>query len=163
MGAWPPDPAWALSTDVLLESGKKVLDRVGTVLSDLRFDRVRKLFNKARSAFDKRPESDVENCVKDAVCSLEVCLEILTSKPAGKDFPGAVRQLEGNGAKQIPSPLGESMIKLHSYRGSGTNVAHGSLEGNKVTMLEAEFVLSLVASYITYLVDLMPLEDDVPF
>ena len=28
MGAWPPDPAWALSTDVLLESGKKVLDRV---------------------------------------------------------------------------------------------------------------------------------------
>ena len=142
---------------------QKALERVGTVLCDPRLESVRKQFNKAKSFFDKRPEADVENCVKDAVCAMELCLEILSSKPAGKDFSGTIKRLQGNELKQIPTPIGESMIKLHSYRGSGAKVSHGSIDGNKVTILEAELVLSMVATYITYLVDLMPLEDDVPF
>jgi hypothetical protein len=142
---------------------QKALERVGTVLSDPQLESVRKLFNKAKSSFDKRPEVDAENCVKDAVCALEACLEILSSKPAGKDFPEAIKRLQGNGPKQIPAPIGESMIKLYGYRGSGANVAHGSTKGTKVTILEAELVLSIVATYITYLVDLMPLEDEIPF
>jgi hypothetical protein len=142
---------------------QKALERVGTVLGDPRLEKVRKLFNKAKASFDKRPEADVENCVKDAVCALELCLEILLSKPVGKDFSGALKRLQGNGSKQIPVPIGESMIKLHSYRGSGVNIAHGTTEGNKVTIIEAELVLSMVATYITYLVDLMPLDDDIPF
>lgn len=142
---------------------QKATERVGTVLSDPRLNKVRNLFNKARSEFDRRPEPDVENCVKDAVCALEVCLEILTGKHAGKDFPGAIRYSIGNGPRQIPSPIGESMVKMHSYRGSGINVSHGTLNGNKVTDVEAELVLSMVATYITYLVDLMPAEEEIPF
>jgi hypothetical protein len=142
---------------------QKTLERVGTVLSDPKLDKVRKLFNKARGEFDRRPEPDTENCVKDAICALEVCLQILTGKPAGKDFPATIRQSAGNGSRQIPSPIIESMVKLHSYRGSGVNVSHGTLDGNKVTELEAELVLSMVATFITYLVDLMPAEDEIPF
>jgi len=142
---------------------QKATERVGTVLSDPKLDEVRKLFNKARSEFDRRPEPDTENCVKDAVCALEVCIEILTGRNAGKDFAVAIKQSSGNDPRQIPSPIGESMVKLHGYRGSGVNVSHGSLNGNKVTMLEAELVLSMVATFITYLVDLMPAEDEIPF
>ena len=56
------------------------------------------------------------------------------------------------------------IIKLHAYRGSGQGVAHAALAGTKVSELEAELVLSLVASYITYLTDLLlrP-EDENPF
>jgi hypothetical protein len=142
---------------------QKALERVGTILSDPRLENVRKIYNKAKSAFDKRPEADVENCVKDAVCALELCLEILAPKPVGKDFSATIKRLQGNSLNQIPPPIGESMIKIYGYRGSGANVAHGSNDGNKVTILEAELVLSMVATYITYLVDLMPLEDDIPF
>ena len=142
---------------------QKALERIGTVLSDPRLESVRKLFNKAKSSFDKRPDADVENCIKDAFCAMELCIEILSPKSTGKDFSAKVKHLQGKGTTQIPAPIGESMIKLFSYRGSGTNVSHGSIEGNKVTILEAELVLSMVATYITYLVDLLPLEDDVPF
>lgn len=142
---------------------QKAIERVGTVLGDPRLDEVRKLFNKARGEFDRRPEPDSENCVKDAICALEVSIEVLTGRHAGRDFAVAVRQSAGNGSRQIPSPIGESMVKLHGYRGSGANVSHGTLDGNKVTVLEAELVLSMVATFITYLVDLMPVEDEVPF
>ena len=142
---------------------QQAIERVGTVLSAPMLDSVRKLYNKAKSSFDKRPDPDVENCVKDAVCALEVCLEILTGKKTGNDFAETIRRIEGNGSKQIPPPIGNSIIKIHSYRGSGTNVAHGTNSGNKVTILEAELILSLIATYITYLVDLLPLEDEIPF
>ena len=56
------------------------------------------------------------------------------------------------------------MIKLHGYRGSGRGVAHAALEGNRVSEIDAELVLSLTAAYITYLVDLFPdSEDEIPF
>jgi hypothetical protein len=95
---------------------------------------------------------------------LEACLEILTQKPASKDFTKVVKQLQGNAIDEIPPPVAEGMIKLHGYRGSGQGVAHAALAGTKVSELEAELVLNLVASYITYLVDLFSHpEDEVPF
>jgi hypothetical protein len=137
--------------------------RVGTVLSDTRLNKVKLHFNKAREFFNKRPEPDVENCVKEALCSLEACVEILTRKQASKDFERAIRQLQGNEQEKIPAPIGESMIKLHGYRGSGQGVAHAALEGARVSPDEAELILSLVASYITYLYNLYIQEDEFPF
>lgn len=142
---------------------QKAIARTGTVLSDPRLSKVKYHFNKAREFFDKRPDPDNENCVKEALCSLEACVEILTTKSASKDFSKAVRQLQGNKPKQIPSPIAEGMIKLHGYRGSGEGVSHAALEGTRVSPFESELILSLVASYITYLVDLFTPEDDIPF
>jgi hypothetical protein len=143
---------------------QKNIQRVGAVLADPSLVKVRDYYNKARKFFDERPESDVENCIKEALCALEACLEILTKKPASKDFTKVVKQLQGNDAKQIPGPIVEGMIKLHGYRGSGQGVEHAALQGSKVSEIEAELVLSLVASYITYLVDLfLELEEEIPF
>jgi hypothetical protein len=142
---------------------QKVLERVGTVLANPKLEKVKNHYNKARKFFDVRPAPDLENCVKEALCALEACIEILTAKNASKEFEKTIRQLQGNRPDQIPSPIGEGMIKIHSYRGSGQGVAHASLQGNRVALIDAELVLSLVASYITYLVDLFPSTEDIPF
>ena len=143
---------------------QKSIQRVGRILIDPKLIIIRSHYNKARKFFDERPEADVENCVKEALCALEACLEILTKKPASKNFANVVKKLQGNGSEQIPSPIAQGMIKLHAYRGSGSGVAHAALEGTRVTKLEAELVLSLVGSYITYLVDLFQQpEEEIPF
>jgi|WetSurMetagenome_2_1015567.scaffolds.fasta_scaffold151998_2 hypothetical protein len=142
---------------------QKSIQRVGSVLGQARLSTVRTHYNKARNFFDMRPVPDVENCVKEALCALEACLEVLLEKPASKDFAKTVQQLKGNEARQIPPPIAEGMIKLHGYRGSGQGIAHAALEGNRVTELDAELTLSLVASYITYLVDLLSEPEDIPF
>jgi hypothetical protein len=142
---------------------QKVFERVGAVLANPKLEKVKNHYNKARKFFDARPTPDLENCVKEALCALEACIEILTAKNASKEFEKTIRQLQGNRPNQIPSPIGEGMIKLHSYRGSGQGVAHASLQGNRVALVDTELVLSLVASYITYLVDLFPSVEDIPF
>jgi hypothetical protein len=142
---------------------QRAFERAGAVLIYPRLEKVKNHYNKARKFFDTRPTPDFENCIKEALCALEACIEILTGKNASKEFEKAIRQLQGNNPNQIPSPIGEGIIKLHSYRGSGQGVAHASLQGNRVALVDAELVLSLVASYITYLVDLFPIREDVPF
>lgn len=142
---------------------QKAIERVGLVLSHPTLSVVRNYYNKARKFFDQRPTADFENCVKEALSSLEACVEILTSKHASKNFEKSIKQLMGNNDKQIPSPIGEGMIKLHAYRGSGQGVAHAAIQGNRVSPLDAELVLSLTASYITYLADLYLPKEDVPF
>jgi len=138
--------------------------RVRTVLNYPMLSKVRDYYSKARKFFDQRPNPDMENCIKESLCALEACVEALTGKPASNDFTKVINQLKGNGPKQIPSPIAEAMIKLHAYRGSGQGVAHAALQGTKVSEIEAELVLSLVATYITYLVDLlMNTESEVPF
>jgi len=142
---------------------QRAIERAGVVLSDPRFETVRKFYNKARQSFDRRPDPDNENCVKDALCALEACIEVLTSRNASRDFEKTVRQLQGNQSDQIPVPVGESMIKIHGYRGSGQGVSHAAIQGNRVSQTEAELVLSLTASYITYLIDLFPQKEEIPF
>lgn len=143
---------------------QKNFQQMGTVLSDPALSKVKQYYIKARQAFDEHPEPDVQNCVKDALCALEACLEIVTGKPASRDFPRVVRDLKGNEAREIPPPIAEGMVKLYGYRGSGEGVSHAAINGNRVTEIEAELVLNQIASYITYLVDLFPLqEDEVPF
>lgn len=143
---------------------QKSIQRVGTVLSQSRLVPVRVHFNKALKYFNERPEPEKENCVKEAVCALEAAVEVLTRKPASKDFTKAVRQLEGSGPGQIPPPIVQGMIKLYAYRGSAQGVSHAALEGSNVSEIEAELVLTLVASYVTYLADLFPEEEqEIPF
>jgi hypothetical protein len=143
---------------------QKNIQRAGPVLADPRLQPVRLYFLKAQAFFNKRPDPDTQNCVKEAICALEAAVEILTDKPASKDFTKAIKQLQGGEAHQIPPPIAEAMIKVHSYRGAAQGVAHAALHGNSVTKNEAELVLSLVAAFITYLYDLFPEEEEaLPF
>jgi hypothetical protein len=142
---------------------QKSIERVATVLSNPTLEQVKNHFNKALRFFSARPNPDNENCVKETLCALEASVEILSGKKASLDFDKAINQITGNDLRQIPPPIADSMKKIHSYRGSGQGVAHAALQGNRVLPVDAELVLSVVAAYITYLFDLFPLEDEIPF
>jgi len=142
---------------------QKSAERVGSVLGAQNLVEVRRHYNKARHFFDLLPEPDTTNCIKEALCSLEACIEVMSGLSASDNFTKAIKQLQGNDAKQIPPAIAESMIKLFAYRGSGQGVAHAALTGSKVSEFEAEVVLNLTASFITYIVDLLHQEEEIPF
>lgn len=142
---------------------QKNVERVGSVLGAQKLLDVRRHYNKARGFFDLLPEPDTKNCIKEALCALEACVEVMSGLPASNNFTKTIKQLQGNEVKEIPPAIAESMIKLFAYRGSGQGVAHAALSGSKVTELEAEVVLNLTASYITYIVDLLHAEEEIPF
>lgn len=138
---------------------QKSIQRVGSVLADPKLLPVRRHYSKALQFFNQVPSPDVENCSKEAICALESCLEVMLNQPLKEGFPRKIKQI-----KEIPPSISESMIKIYAYRGDAAGVAHGTTTGSKISLLEAELLLSLIASYITYLVDVLAKpEDDVPF
>jgi hypothetical protein len=140
------------------------LQRVSTVLADARYSLVRNHYNKAVKFFNERPNPDVHNCVKEAVCALEAFATITFGKKASRNFDECIRSKQGNSEGQLPPTIGDSIIKLRAFRGNAQGVAHAAIDGGHVGVAEAELVLSLVATYITYLHDrFAPREDEIPF
>ncbi len=143
---------------------RKSLQLVSAVLSNPNYTEARKHYNKALGFFNERPNADVENCIKEAVCALEAFVEILLDKKASSNFEGVMRARQGNADGQISHTICESIIKLRAFRGNAKGVAHAAIEGGFVSEIEAELVLNLVASYITYLHDKFPSkEEEIPF
>jgi hypothetical protein len=143
---------------------QKSLQRVSAILADPKYMPVRNHYNKAINFFNERPEPDIQNSIKEAVCALEAFVEILFGKKAAKNFDDVIRSKQGNGAGQIPPTISESIVKLRAFRGNTQGVAHAALEGGYADTVEAELVLSLVATYITYLYDRFPTkEEEIPF
>jgi len=138
---------------------QKNIQRVGTVLANPDLADARNHYNRARAFFDQRPEPDVQNCVKEAVCALESCVFTLSKQSNSNNFTKTIKQIE-----KIPPTISEGIVKLYAYRGDAKGVAHAAPQGSQVSEIEAELVLSLVASYITYIVDLLTYPyDEVPF
>jgi hypothetical protein len=143
---------------------QKIFQRMGSVLTRKELVKVRQHYNKALHFFNQKPEPDSENCIKDAICALEACLSQYYEEDFSTNFSRAVNRHRGNGATQIPGPIAESIIRVYGFRGSGQGVAHAAPNGNKVSELEAELILNLVGSYITYISDLLLFEQrSIPF
>jgi len=143
---------------------QKSIQRMGSVLAHSDLANVRQHYNKARYFFDQKPEPDSPNCIKEALCALEACLSHYYREDFSADFSRAVKHHQGNDPIQIPGPIAEGLIKMHAYRGSGQGVAHAAPHGSRVSELEAELILNLVASYITYFADMFLREaQGVPF
>jgi hypothetical protein len=143
---------------------QKSLQRASAVLADPRYAQARSHYNKAVKYFNERPAADVQNCIKEAVYALEAFAVILFGKKTAEGFDDIIRSKQGNLAGQILPSIGESIIKLRAFQGNAQGTAQTALEGGVAGGIEAELVLSLVASYITYLRDKFPSkEEDVPF
>jgi hypothetical protein len=145
---------------------QKSLQRMSAVLSDPRYAQARTHFNKAVKFFNERPSPDVQNCIKEAACTLEAFVEILFGKKAAKSFDEIIRSKQGNAEGLIPPIIGDGIIKLRAFRGNAQGVAHAALDGGFVSEIEAELILNLVASYVTYLNDRFPSkekEEEIPF
>jgi hypothetical protein len=120
-------------------------------------------YNKALRFFHTFPTPESANTIKEAVCALEAAASSLTGRSSKEDLSKAITRLQGNAPGQIPAPIAQGMIKLYGYRGGAKGVAHAARDGNRASELEAELVLSLAASYITYLYDLLKESNDIPF
>ncbi len=119
------------------------------LLKEPEFKSADELFEKAIKAFNSRPKPDVENCIKDAVATVEAVGKIIR-KDKNARIDNIIKDAIQKGV--IPKLLGDPIIKLYAYRGNEPAVAHGGIEPSKVTVDEAEFVLAMSAAIIIYLV-----------
>ncbi len=119
------------------------------LLKEPEFKGADQLFEKAIKALNERPNPDVENCIKDAVATVESVGKIIR-KDKNARIDNIIKEAIQKGV--IPRLLGDPIIKLYAYRGNEPAVAHGGIEPSKVTIDEAEFVLAMSATIIIYLV-----------
>jgi len=119
------------------------------LLKETEFKSADELFEKAIKALNVRPKTDSENCIKDAVASVEAVGKIIR-KDKNARIDNIIKDAIQN--EIIPRLLGDPIIKLYAYRGNEPAVAHGGIEPSKVTADEAEFVLAMSAAIIIYLV-----------
>lgn len=119
------------------------------LLKEPEFKSADELFEKAIKALNVRPKPDSENCIKDAVASVESVGKIIRKDKKAR-IDNIIKEAIQKGV--IPQLLGDPIIKLYAYRGNEPAVAHGGIEPSKVTIDEAEFVLAMSAVIIIYLV-----------
>ena len=143
----------------------KSINKVMSILGDPKLEVTRAYYIKAVKCFNNIKNPDYENAIKESFCALEASLIALFSPKIAKKFDDTLRTLEGSTPKQVPAPIIESIIKIYGYRNSASGVAHASFPGMKVSEKEAELVIALTASYITYFYSLLNdnEEKEIPF
>jgi len=142
-----------------MQEGK--IERIGTEFTDEQLKNARRLlkdqkfegadehFEKAIKALNTRPNTDVENCIKDAVSAIESVGRIIVKNDKAL-LSDIIKDMAKKGT--IPKPLDQAIQKVYAYRGNEPGVAHGAVQASKVTVDEAEFVLAMSAAIIIYLV-----------
>lgn len=125
------------------------IQEVRYLLKEPEFKSADELFEKAIKALNERPKPDAENCIKDAIASVESAGKIIR-KDKNARIDNIIKDAIQKGI--IPQLLGDPIIKLYAYRGNEPAIAHGGIEPSKVTEDEAEFVLAMSAAIILYLV-----------
>jgi hypothetical protein len=143
---------------------QKNVNKATAILARPELNKAKYHFNKALEFFSSTEKPDFENTVKEALCSLEITIEIKSTIKVSKDFSKEILKLSGSENDKIPAPIIGAMIKIFGYRGSAEGVAHGIQKGLRVSANEAELVLSIIAAFITYIVGFYDsIEQDIPF
>ncbi|MBI2886099.1 MAG: hypothetical protein HYY02_02700 [Chloroflexi bacterium] len=118
------------------------------LLSDARFQAVEQLWIKAVGALNRRPEPDMENCVKDAVAAVEAMANIVAGTN-GQELDKLAETLATQ--SRIPKPLNNTLKQPYYYRGNQPGVTHGSGEPLSARVEDAEYVLNWAAASVVYL------------
>jgi hypothetical protein len=119
------------------------------LLTEPEFKGADEQFEKSIKALNARPNPDVENCIKDAVGTIESVGRIITNNEKAL-LDDIIKDAVKKGV--IPKPLDQTFIKLYAYRGNEPGIAHGAIGESKVTVDEAELILAMSAAMIIYLV-----------
>lgn len=105
-------------------------------------------FQKAMAFFNRRPEPDCENTVKEAVSAVEGVARVLLGD-AKLTLSKALKKLKGE--KDVHPTLIALLEKLYAYRGDADGVGHALTGEKEVRLEDAEFALGVSASAIVYL------------
>ncbi len=124
------------------------IQETSRLLNDPKFTTVNQSWSKAVDFINRRPEPDIENCIKDAVVAVESLAHIVTGNSKG-ELDTLIKELADRG--KIPKPLNESLIKMYAFRGNQPGVSHGSAKPLTADVADAEYVLNWAAATIIYL------------
>ena len=136
--------------------------RAQVVLGDNRLAGARKHYGKALQFF-RHVKPDYENCVKEAVCAVEAAGKALFPSAKAATLGDLIKWFATTSDYAIPRALVKTIEGLYAYRSGGDGVGHGGATGGAATAEVAEYVLSVSASQIIYLVDVESTSDDLPF
>lgn len=137
--------------------------RAQLVLGDTRLANARRHYEKALLFFRNPTKPDFENCVKEAVCAVEAAGKALFPSAKATTLGDLAKWFSSTKEVAVPKALVKTIDGIYAYRSGGDGVGHGGAEGGAATAEVAEYVLSVCASQIIYLVDVASENDEVPF
>jgi len=151
---------WRLKKGKLERVGSEVLDReiiekARGLLINPDFAGPNSQFNKAFELLSKRPNPDLENCVKDAVGALEGLARILL-KDNTITLGKAVDKLVGK--KVIRKPFDATFHSLYGFVSTEPGARHAAYILPSIDFAEAEFVLYNSAVCILFLANKFGIE-----
>jgi len=132
---------------------QKITAKASTILQDPVLRDARQHFSKARLFFEKAPEPDFPNAIKEAVSAMEAATKHLFST-GEKDFEKLIKNIKDASGEGIPPTIINGLLASYRFRGAGHAVAHGGATGGSVTAALAEWTLTVVAASIIYLRDI---------
>ncbi len=159
--------AFEFSEGLVRRRGRKHTEdqstRAQVVLGDYRLAAARKHYEKALQFFRHPTKPDYENSVKEAVCAVEAAGKALFPAAKAATLGDLARWFAATKDYAIPKALVKTIEGLYAYRSGGDGVGHGGATGGAATAEVAEYILSVSASQIIYLVDVESTTDDIPF
>ena len=160
--------AYEFSNGLVRRRGRKhsveVAAKAHLVLGDLALSGARRHYEKSLSFFRSPSNPDYENCVKEAVCSVEAAAKALFPKSKSSTLGDFSKWLTSTQTVEVPKALSQTITSIYAFRSGGEGIGHGGATGGKATKEVAEYILSVCASQIIYLVDLAnQSSDEIPF
>ena len=159
--------AFEFSEGLIRRRGRKHTEdqttRAQIVLGDKRLSESRKHYIKALHFFRNPANPDYENSVKEAVCTAEAAGKALFPSAKAATLGDLIKWLKTTEDYDIPKALLKTFEGIYAYRNGGNGVGHGGSNGGTATAEVAEYVLSVCASQVIYLVDVERRRDDIPF
>ena len=132
---------------------QKIASKASIVLLDPILRDARQHFSKARQFFEKVPEPDFPNAIKEAVSALEAATKNLFPTNQ-KDFEKIIKSIKDASGESIPPTIINGLLAPYRFRGAGHAVAHGGATGGQATAAVAEWAMTVVAASIIYLKDI---------
>lgn len=105
-------------------------------------------FERAVASFNRRPNPEIDNCIKDAVGALEGVAQILSGRP--KDTLGKIaNSLASDG--RMHGALTNLFHGVYGYRSQAPGIKHSITDEPRATLGEAELMLQTCGALIDYL------------
>ncbi len=140
---------------------QKISSKAYRILQDPILNDARRHFAKARMFFEKAPEPDFPNAIKEAVSAMEAATKHLFPTKQ-KDFEKIIKSIQDANGEAIPPTIINGLLSPYRFRGAGHGIAHGGATGGSVTAAIAEWTLTVVAASIIYLRDIAQSHDVEP-
>lgn len=126
----------------------EVIQKTRDILKNQLFAGPNNQFNKAIWFLSKRPDPDLENCVKEAVGALEGVARLLINDKT-VSLGKAVDKLNAMG--KIRKPFDKIFDVLYGFASNEPGVRHAAIKPSDMTIQEASFVLYSSAVCILFL------------